>query len=110
MQSGEVAEWSKAPHSKCGVPERVPWVQIPPSPLCICIFFLEVATLAQLVEQCFRKAKVPGSNPGGGSQKQNTLLFLGWPRADAKAQKEKGILFFSYLGKGLIELLRSHGC
>ena len=25
------------------------------------------ATLAQLVEQCFRKAKVPGSNPGGGS-------------------------------------------
>ncbi len=26
------------------------------------------ATLAQLVEQCFRKAKVPGSNPGGGSR------------------------------------------
>ena len=30
--SGEVAEWSKAPHSKCGVPGRVPWVRIPPSP------------------------------------------------------------------------------
>ena len=28
--SGEVAEWSKAPHSKCGVPSRVPWVRIPP--------------------------------------------------------------------------------
>lgn len=28
------------------------------------------ATLAQLVEQCFRKAKVPGSNPGGGSEKE----------------------------------------
>ena len=28
------------------------------------------ATLAQLVEQCFRKAKVPGSNPGGGSNKK----------------------------------------
>ncbi len=25
------------------------------------------ATLAQLVEQCFRKAEVPGSIPGGGS-------------------------------------------
>lgn len=31
-QNGEVAEWSKAPHSKCGVPERAPWVRIPPSP------------------------------------------------------------------------------
>ena len=29
---------------------------------------VDVATLAQLVEQCFRKAKVPGSNPGGGSE------------------------------------------
>ena len=29
---GEVAEWSNVPHSKCGVPERVPWVRIPPSP------------------------------------------------------------------------------
>ena len=30
---GEVAEWSKAPHWKCGVLERVPRVRIPPSPL-----------------------------------------------------------------------------
>ena len=30
--SGEVAEWSKAPHSKCGVPARVPRVRIPASP------------------------------------------------------------------------------
>ena len=30
--------------------------------------YLQNATLAQLVEQCFRKAKVPGSNPGGGSR------------------------------------------
>ncbi len=29
---GEVAEWSKVPHSKCGVLARVPWVRIPPSP------------------------------------------------------------------------------
>src|SRR4051812_30000550 len=29
---GEVAEWSKAPHSKCGVRATVPWVRIPPSP------------------------------------------------------------------------------
>src|SRR3989344_7025966 len=29
---GEVAEWSKAPHSKCGVGETSPWVRIPPSP------------------------------------------------------------------------------
>ena len=29
---GEVAEWLNVPHSKCGVPARVPWVQIPPSP------------------------------------------------------------------------------
>ena len=26
-----------------------------------------IATLAQLVEQCFRKAEVPSSNLGGGS-------------------------------------------
>jgi hypothetical protein len=32
------------------------------------IFWDSGATLAQLVEQCFRKAKVPGSNPGGGSR------------------------------------------
>ena len=29
---GEVAEWSNAPHSKCGVLVRVPGVRIPPSP------------------------------------------------------------------------------
>src|SRR3989344_4621562 len=29
---GEVAEWTKAPHSKCGVRETVPRVRIPPSP------------------------------------------------------------------------------
>ena len=29
---GEVAEWLKAPHSKCGILARVSWVQIPPSP------------------------------------------------------------------------------
>ena len=32
------------------------------------------ATLAQLVEQHFRKVKVPGSNPGGGS------MTKGWVR------------------------------
>ena len=30
--SGEVAEWFKAPVLKTGVPARVPWVRIPPSP------------------------------------------------------------------------------
>jgi hypothetical protein len=29
---GEAAEGSKAPHSKCGVHLRVPWVRIAPSP------------------------------------------------------------------------------
>src|SRR4051812_24335382 len=29
---GQVVEWSMAPHSKCGVPARVPWVRIPPCP------------------------------------------------------------------------------
>ncbi len=32
LSCGEVAERSKAPHSKCGVPATVPWVRIPPSP------------------------------------------------------------------------------
>ncbi len=31
-QRGEVAEWSIAPHSKCGVRVTVPGVRIPPSP------------------------------------------------------------------------------
>ena len=30
--SGEVPEWSIGPVSKTGVPSRVPWVRIPPSP------------------------------------------------------------------------------
>ena len=29
---GEVAEWLKAPLSKSGIPLRVSWVRIPPSP------------------------------------------------------------------------------
>src|ERR1700741_3564503 len=29
---GEVAEWSNAPHSKCGLRATVTWVRIPPSP------------------------------------------------------------------------------
>ena len=29
---GEVAEWSNAPHSKCGMLERASRVRIPPSP------------------------------------------------------------------------------
>lgn len=32
MNCGEMAEWSKAPHSKCGVPVTVPRVRIPISP------------------------------------------------------------------------------
>jgi hypothetical protein len=32
IKAGEVAEWLKAPHSKCGVLARVPGVRIPPSP------------------------------------------------------------------------------
>src|SRR6185312_17103043 len=29
---GQVVEWLKAPHSKCGVRASVPWVRIPPCP------------------------------------------------------------------------------
>src|SRR5215470_12080965 len=32
LDSGEVAEWLKAPHSKCGILARVSGVRIPPSP------------------------------------------------------------------------------
>jgi hypothetical protein len=32
IQYGEVAEWSKAPHSKCGMRATVSRVRIPPSP------------------------------------------------------------------------------
>ena len=38
--TGEVAEWSNAPHSKCGIPARVSWVQIPPSPPETCTLLL----------------------------------------------------------------------
>src|SRR5512146_2523594 len=31
-QAGKVAEWLKAPHSKCGVRATVPGVRIPPFP------------------------------------------------------------------------------
>ncbi len=30
--AGQVVEWLKAPHSKCGIPARVSWVRIPPCP------------------------------------------------------------------------------
>ena len=32
QEAGEVAEWSNAPHSKCGILARVSGVRIPPSP------------------------------------------------------------------------------
>src|SRR6516164_9335455 len=32
QRAGEVAEWLKAPHSKCGILARVSGVRIPPSP------------------------------------------------------------------------------
>ena len=31
-KAGEVVEWLKAPHSKCGIRATVSWVRIPPSP------------------------------------------------------------------------------
>ncbi len=34
----------------------------------VCYITQEDRHLSSAVEQCFRKAKVPGSNPGGGSQ------------------------------------------
>ena len=34
FQYGEVTEWSNVPVLKTGVPSRVPWVRIPPSPPC----------------------------------------------------------------------------
>ena len=38
---GEVAEWLKAPHSKCGILARVSGVRIPPSPPLFCLHDLE---------------------------------------------------------------------
>jgi hypothetical protein len=38
---GEVAEWLKAPHSKCGVRVTVPGVRIPPSPPALAPLHLE---------------------------------------------------------------------
>lgn len=32
VSAGEVAEWSNAPHSKCGIRASVSGVRIPPSP------------------------------------------------------------------------------
>jgi hypothetical protein len=32
MAPGEVAEWSNAPHSKCGIGASLSGVRIPPSP------------------------------------------------------------------------------
>ncbi len=42
---GEVAEWSIAPHSKCGMPSRASGVRIPPSP--------PVNLLILLIKTCF---------------------------------------------------------
>ena len=48
------------------LPKQVTRVRFPyPAPT-------NYATLAQLVEQCFRKAEVPGSIPGGGSITKNS--------------------------------------
>src|SRR6185503_6253883 len=38
--SGEVAERSNAPHSKCGLRATVTWVRIPPSPPHIYLIYL----------------------------------------------------------------------
>ena len=55
---------------------------------------IQYATLAQLVEQCFRKAEVPGSIPGGGS------VFV---EKDTEVPKAWGALRASHA----LELLKS---
>jgi len=40
LAHGEVAEWLKAPHSKCGIRATVSGVRIPPSPPFIAFYYL----------------------------------------------------------------------
>ena len=48
LRPGEVAEWLKAPHSKCGIGASLSGVRIPPSPPLVPIFFwLFEASLAK---------------------------------------------------------------
>ena len=49
--AGEVAEWSIAPHSKCGVRATVPGVRIPPSPPRISNFYIMTFSLAERVSK-----------------------------------------------------------
>src|SRR5881628_581111 len=59
---GEVSEWSKAPHSKCGVRATVPWVRIPPSPP-----LLQVRLgRGPLPRSLQRRDRLPPARRGGG--------------------------------------------
>ncbi len=44
------------------------------------------ATLAQSAEQCFRKAKVPGSNPGGGSSGYSLVVECDLPKVEIRVR------------------------
>src|SRR5271169_4822050 len=50
---GEVAEWLKAPHSKCGIRATVSGVRIPPSPPTPCIALFPDAPFIQQPQMLF---------------------------------------------------------
>ena len=58
---GEVAEWLKAPHSKCGVPARVSGVRIPPSPpSCFALpHAIPFARDVRRIDECKQLAYIP---------------------------------------------------
>jgi hypothetical protein len=47
MAPGEVAEWSNAPHSKCGIGASLSGVRIPPSPPFFSVTFKKLNFEAQ---------------------------------------------------------------
>ncbi len=62
------------------------------------------ASLAQLVEQCFRKAEVPGSTPGAGSIKKDPLMGLFCILPHSTSSNPKNVDMFSRpASRGVLE-------
>src|SRR5690349_21863620 len=77
--AGQVVEWLKAPHSKCGVRASVPWVRIPPCPPAKrgpCAPFL-LAIMAEERTRWFDKSAA--ADLGGSAARTGNMRFCMFP-------------------------------
>jgi hypothetical protein len=91
---GEVAEWLKAPHSKCGIRATVSGVQIPPSPpfrLHNCLIYLDLLS-SDDPPNCFSNCHRDRHQAFWARQKLARFTGLHAPSVGLIYQPKKGLL------------------